>query len=42
MSSPEQVRLKKEPLHVNKEQDTYKEKILQIQKSIRIRRKLWR
>ena len=40
MSSPEQVRLK-EPLHV-KEQDNCKEKILQIQKSIRIRRKLWR
>ena len=42
MSSPEQVRFEKEPLHV-KEQDTCKEKILQIQKSIRIRRrKLWR
>ena len=36
MSSPEQVRLK-EPLYV-KEQDNYKEKILQIQKSIGIRR----
>ena len=37
-----QVRFEKEPLQV-KEQDTCKEEILQIQKSIRIRRrKLWR
>ena len=42
MSSPEQVRFKKEQLQV-KEQDTCKEEILQIQKSIRIRRReLWR
>ena len=42
MSSPEQVRFEKEPLQV-KEQNTCKEEILQIQKSIRIRRrKFWR